>query len=150
MPVGPAEVETVKLTHSAVDENGRYNNILAKIKLKEAYDIQYGIYDHDDPALGHPLQYHLMVDQKRLRKYGMYREYLRRYHVFQIQKYFGLSFIEFMNQPITEVDDMFEVSIMLSEKESMQLAEAERRAEEESKRIQGAYQNNDTPQGILG
>lgn len=80
--------------------------MLARVYLKEAFDIEYDLYNHDDPNLSHPLQFQLWTEKKSIKKDGLMRRYLKLYHIHQIQKYFGLSFIEFIDLPIDKVDDM--------------------------------------------
>lgn len=117
----------MKLKFSAL-ENGKYSNLRAQIILKEAYDIQYGLYNHDDPNLSHPFQLHIWTEKKSVKQHGLYREYLRRYHIHQIHKYMGITFTEFLKLPIDYAEESFKIANELSE--------------EDAKRLQ-AFQNDD-------
>lgn len=108
----------MKLTYSADDSQGRFSLHRARIILKEAYDIEYGLYDHDDPTLDHPLQYHLMSEQNKIKKFGLYRQYLKQYYLFRIKEFFDISFEEFMNTPMDKVDDIIAVAAELMESAS--------------------------------
>lgn len=116
----------VKLTKENIDQYvnrfmkikaKRYNPLLAQLYLNEAYDIEYDLYNHDDPALAHPFQQHLMTDKKKIKKHGQFQYYLHRYHSHQIQKYFGISFLEFINLPLDKIDDMYEMTFQWLEEE---------------------------------
>lgn len=117
-PIGRPELNKVKLTYSAEDSQGNFSLHRARIILKEAYDIEYGLYDHDDPNLQHPLQYHLMSEQNKVAKFGLYRQYLRQYYHFRVKEFFDLSFEEFINTPMDRVDDILAVAAELMEKKS--------------------------------
>ena len=106
-----------------------YNPLLAKLYLSEAYDIEYDLYNHDDPQLEHPFQQHLMTDKKKIKKHGQFQYFLQRYHSHQIQKYFGLSLIEFLAMPLDKVDDLFEMSLMWLTEEMDQVKEIQGKLE---------------------
>lgn len=92
-------------------ENGRYNPILARVMLKEAYEIETGLYNHDDPALDHPLQYHLMTEKKMIAPHGLFKLLTKRYHDAQINKYFGITLLDFLDLPIDKVDTLLEMAL---------------------------------------
>lgn len=140
----------MKTQYSATDRSGRYNNILAQIYLKEAYDIEYALYDHDDPSLAHPFQFHLMTEKKMTKKFGLFREYLKRYHIHQIQKYFGINFLEFMAMPIDKVEDMLEVSNILAEEETRSLREVEDKMKRQVNRMESTIDQGQSPNTNMG
>lgn len=74
--------------------------------LKEAYDIQYGLYNHDEPSLNHPWQTSLYTEKKSIKKGNLFGIWMDKYHRLQVHKYFGISFIEFMDLPIDRAEEM--------------------------------------------
>lgn len=128
----------------AVDKYGRFNPILAKVMVKEAYDIEFGLYDHDDPKLQHPLQYHLWTEKLSVKKHGLFRIYMDKYHVHQIQKYFGISYLEFINLPADEFDNMLEMSNFISEREEKEREAAQNNIEQKMAKAEIQPQNTFT------
>nr|DAT18087.1 MAG TPA: hypothetical protein [Caudoviricetes sp.] len=90
--------------YQALDDKKHYNNLLAQILLSEAYDIEYGLYNHDDPALNHPLQTHLMTEYEKIEKYGPVNKLIDQYQLYQIQKFFGLTLFEYLDLPANRFD----------------------------------------------
>lgn len=111
-----------------------FNPLLAKLYLSEAYDIEYDLYNHDDPQLEHPFQQHLMTDKKKIKKHGQFQYFVQRYHSHQIQKYFGISLIEFLAMPLDKIDDLFELSLSWLEEEITQVEELQDGLEDATKR----------------
>lgn len=126
------------MRYSALDESGRYNNIKAQVILKEAYDIQSGLYNHEDPALSHPLQLHLWTEKKSVRKWGMLKEYQRKYHIHQIKRYYGIDFIDFMGLPIDIANFLLESANELADEDARR---AELAANADTKEFNSIEQN---------
>ena len=118
------------------------------VLLKEAYDIEYCLYNHDDPELNHPLQYHLMTEKKMVKKFGLYRDYLRRYHDHQIQKFFGISFTEFIGLPIDKVEDMLAVSNEIAKTQSKIMSEAMNEAGSTISKLESMDKNQSNQTGL--
>lgn len=101
----PGEIKRVQETFSAVDPvTGKFNPILAQIFLKEAYDIEYNIYNHDAPELSHPFQTSLYTEAKTVTKFTPLETLMEKYYHHQISKYFGMTFLEFIDLPADKAD----------------------------------------------
>lgn len=101
-----------------------FNILKAKLFLTEAYDIDYNLYNHNDPNLSHPFQQHLITEKKMIKPYGLFKQYMDRYYNHQILKFFGLSFTEFIQLPIDKVEDMFKATMSWAEKETAMIDDA--------------------------
>lgn len=106
-----------------------FNILKAKLFLSEAYDIDYNLYNHNDPSLSHPFQQHLMTEKKMIKPYGLFKQYMDRYYSHQILKFFGISFIDFIQLPIDKVEDMFKATMSWAEKETAMIDDAKREFE---------------------
>lgn len=132
----------------AIDpETGRYNPILAQILLKEAYDIEYALYNHDDPNLDHPFQTSLYTELKTTRQFSPFERLMETYVSYDIHKFFHISFIEFVNLPADKSDLMVslatkwkEAEIKTQNKENEVMSKQLRRLEEVA---QVKYQDDD-------
>lgn len=110
----------------AVDPvTGRYDNITAQMMLSEGYEIEYGLYDHNNPALEHPFQGQLMKEGEKLLSDSPMRELYKTYSIYQIHKWFGLNLLEFINLPAVRFDMLVDVANELAEEESKRLSESE-------------------------
>lgn len=136
------ELKRVQETFSAVDEvTGKFNPILAQIFLKEAYDIEYGLYDHDAPEMSHPFQTSLYTEGKTVTKFTPLERWMDKYYHHQIHKYFGLTFMEFIDLPIDKADMFLDKAWawMMEEKQAAENArkQLERGAENMNKQLNG-------------
>ena len=107
-------------------ETGRYDNITAQLILTEAYDIEYGLYDHDNPELEHPFQSQLMFEQEKILDHSPMMRLYETYSLYQIQKWFGISLLEFINMPAVRFDQLIKLSNKLAEEENERLTNAEK------------------------
>lgn len=121
----------------AVDPvTGRYDNITAQMLLSEAYDIEYGLYDHNNPALDHPFQGQLMTEGEKMLLDSPMKELFKTYHTYQIYKWFGISLFEFINLPGVRFDMLIETANELAEQESKRLSENERQLQAIGQQLQ--------------
>lgn len=110
----------------AIDpETGRYDNLMAQLMLNEAYDIEYGLYDHDNPENDHPFQSQLMFDQEKILEDSPMNDLFETYHIYQINKWFGLDLLQFINLPAVRFDQLIKIANKLAEKENQRIANAE-------------------------
>ena len=75
-----------------------------------------------------------MTDKKKIKKHGQFQYFVQRYHSNQIQKYFGISLIEFLAMPLDKIDDLFELSLSWLEEENTQVEELQDGLEDATKR----------------
>jgi hypothetical protein len=93
--------------------------------LSEGYEIEYGLYDHNNPTLEHPFQGQLMKEGEKLLSDSPMRELYKTYSIYQIHKWFGLNLLEFINLPAVRFDMLVDVANELAEEESKRLSESE-------------------------
>ena len=72
--------------------------------------------------------------KKKIKKHGQFQYFVQRYHSHQIQKYFGISLIEFLAMPLDKIDDLFELSLSWLEEEITQVEELQDGLEDATKR----------------
>lgn len=113
----------------AVDQDGRYDNILAQMVLNEAYDIEYGLYDHDNPDLSHPLQGVLSVETEHTLSQGPVKTLFEIYYKAGIQKYFGISLLEFIELPAIRADQLLKIANDFTRQENELVEESTRKME---------------------
>lgn len=124
----------------AVDPaTGRYDNITAQMLLNEAYDIEYGLYNHNDPLLEHPFQGQLMTEGEKLLLDSPMKELYKAYSIYQIHKWFGITLLEFINLPAVRFDMMIETADELAEMESKRLSDNERAINQMSQNLQQQF-----------
>lgn len=117
---------------NAIDPKGRYNNILAKILIHQAYETEFCLYDHH---IEHPLQDHLYTEKKSIKQGSFWLKALENYRNFRIQKYFGLNFLEFFNLPADRYDDMINMSLEWINEENTAREKEERNADKENRAL---------------
>ncbi len=78
--------------------------------LREIYETKYGIFNHDDVSLNRPLA--LVAKHWSEDTSGSYRlhELLEKFSLNQVNKYFGLSFVEFLELPTEYCESILEVA----------------------------------------
>lgn len=80
-------------------ENGKkLDNIAAQLVIRDAYETQYGIFDHGDPAAG-PLALVEYRAKEDVSEYGsLYRTFYQ-YHLYEVHKEWGVDIIDFLSMP---------------------------------------------------
>lgn len=71
----------------------------AQMVLRDQYETTYGIYDHTAPENDHPFALIMMNDSEDTITQGALHDRMTQYLDCDINKYFGLSFQEFIDQP---------------------------------------------------
>lgn len=74
------------------------DNIAAQLVIRDAYETQYGIFDHGDPAAG-PLALVEYRAKEDVSEYGsLYRTFYQ-YHLYEVHKEWGVDIIDFLSMP---------------------------------------------------
>lgn len=97
------EIDNIISTFNKVD------NITGKILLREAYDITYGIYNHDANE-AHPWGLTLHTPKEDYWDYGPFKRMVYFYRTKDVFKRFGLNITEFLELPRVFCDHLLEVS----------------------------------------
>ncbi len=71
----------------------------AQMVLRDQYETTYGIYDHTAAENDHPFALIMMNDSEDTVTQGALHDRMAQYLDCDINKYFGLSFQEFIDQP---------------------------------------------------
>ena len=91
----PKVTEFTKL----VDTCEPINSVDAQIYCQEAYDITYGICNHDDNSVWTPLSSVALHPKEDFITNSPLLKLITRYKNLHIQKYFGIDLMTFLNQP---------------------------------------------------
>ena len=76
--------------------------------MQEAYEISYGIYDHDNED--HPWALALKSDREDYTSYSPMYHLFHRYRLRDIHKRWGLSITDFLELPHEYVELIFEIT----------------------------------------
>lgn len=76
----------------------------SQMLLREAYDIDFGIWNHNDEARSSPLALIKMYPKEDPVSYGRRYQLIRRYGIYQIKEHFGLTISEFLQETRENVD----------------------------------------------
>jgi hypothetical protein len=85
---------------------GKFDPHTTRLMLMEAYDIDYGIANHELEMYQGPLNLVKMYPKEDPVSYSRRYETIRRYHIYRIQDHFGFNLKEFLDQPREYVDFM--------------------------------------------
>lgn len=79
---------------------------------RTAYQMEYGIFPHHDPVKKQqrPMALVAMHDKENTTEGGPIFTLIRQFHTHRIYKYFGLSWLEFLEVPCYQADLMFEIT----------------------------------------
>jgi len=72
----------------------------------EAYDIDFGIADHNQPLFQRPMNLIKMYPKEDPVSYSRRYELIRRFGIYRIKEHFGFNLQEFMQQPREMVEFM--------------------------------------------
>lgn len=98
------------------------DNIPAQMVIRDAYETQYGIFDHGSPSAG-PLALVEYRPKEDVTEYGaLYRTFYQ-YHLYEVQKEWGLSVTDFLSLPREYCALILRIS---SEKAARMTSETER------------------------
>lgn len=98
------------------------DSIAAQLVIRDAYETHFGIFNHADPAAG-PLALVEYRAKEDVSEYGgMYRTFYQ-YHLYEVNKEWGLSVQEFLDLPREYCTLLLRIS---SEKAARQTAETEK------------------------
>lgn len=96
----------------------------AQMVLRDGYETSYEIYNHADPKGEHPLALVMMNWNEDPITGGALHERMTQYIDLDIQKYFGISFLEFVDQPTYVVRMQIEMASEKIRKEAPAVAAA--------------------------
>ncbi|MNZ70288.1 hypothetical protein D3C78_886210 [compost metagenome] len=82
----------------ALETSGKLDGISAQLVLRDAYDIDYGIYDHINDK-SRPLALAARFDKEDYHEYGGLYRAIYQYNVNEIYKRWGFTVVEFLNLP---------------------------------------------------
>lgn len=99
--------------------------------MKEAYDIQYGLYDHNMETLSHPFQTSLYTEKKSLKKGNLFKEVCSIYVRYRIHEYFQISLLEFLAIPADKHDELVDLATQFIKEEARIREEEEEKAKRE-------------------
>jgi hypothetical protein len=93
------EVNINESIEKLIEGAPRLKSTDAQMVLRDQYETTYGIYDHSGPGGEDPLALVLMHPSEDTITDGALHERMKEYVECDIHKYFGISFLEFINQP---------------------------------------------------
>lgn len=102
------------------------NNVDTKIVMHEAYEEQFGIYNHTYSPVTRPMAsvaYHPSEDTLT---HSMLTDSLRHFHLKKIKEIWGINYLEYMSLPISVTSMMREISDEISSQKRNQADEEDR------------------------
>lgn len=132
-----------KFGHSQFDQPSPVDRLLAAITgglddsyqtqlvLREMYETQYGIFNHEDPIhmRERPLSLVALHPKENTTKWSRLYQTIRRYDLHDIHAKFGLSLPEFLELPRDIVELLFELSTERSQRSNPNVDRAIRELE---------------------
>ncbi len=102
-----------------------------QLVLREMYETQYGIFNHDDPIneRERPLSIVALHPKENWTKWSRLYRTIRRYDFHDIKGKFGLSLTEFLELPREIVELLFEISAERANRDQPQIDKAIRELE---------------------
>jgi len=86
------------LLDNILEQGKQLDNIAAQMVIRDAYETQFGIFDHGSPDAG-PLALVEYRPQEDVSEYSaLYRTFYQ-YHLYEVHKEWGLSLNEFLEMP---------------------------------------------------
>lgn len=86
------------ILESILEKGKQLDNIAAQLVIRDAYETQYGIFDHGSAEAG-PLALVEHRPKEDVTEYGsLYRTFYQ-YHLYEVHKEWGLSVTDFLNLP---------------------------------------------------
>jgi len=85
------------------------SSVETEIFLRENYDKQFGIFDHDAPGNSNPLALVSLHPSENVMDYSPLKELLDNFSDRDVTKYFGLSLMEFLELPRYITQEIMEV-----------------------------------------
>ena len=82
------------------------SSVDAQLVLRDQYEVTFGIYNHEQPSAEHPFALILQHWNEDTVTLGPLRGRMKQYIDAQIQKWFGLSFDQFIEQPTYVIELM--------------------------------------------
>lgn len=82
----------------------------AELVTRMLYDMDYGIFDHEEKGQDNPLAAVLYHPQEDLIEGSMHYEIIRNYRMYDINNTFGMSLEEYRNLPIYEYEFINDIS----------------------------------------
>lgn len=109
------------------------------LALREVYETQYGIFNHDAPNVAKeaPLALVAMHRKEDAYSYSMERHYLWRFRLHKIPEKWGLSLNQWLELPIFIAEDLLniETAIAVEEMKELHKRELEQRRMEREARV---------------
>lgn len=102
--------QRTEIDHLLRDVN-KIDSISAQMLLREAYELSYHIFDHDQGTY-HPWNLVMERPKENYNKYGTLYRTIHTYRLREVHKRFGYSLTEFLDQPREIVDLIFEICMM--------------------------------------
>lgn len=101
----------VDMIKKATGKSAKYlNGFDRQMLLRQEYEKTFGIYDHDNRTSDPPgYELILMNPSEDLDEHSKLYNTIRRYHINQIYKEFGLSLTDFLELPFDIVDFLYKV-----------------------------------------
>ena len=90
----------------------------AQMVLRDRYETSFQIYNHSLESSDHPFALIMMNWNEDSISQGSLHERMNQYIDYDIQKYFGLSFIEFIEQPTYVILMQLEIAVGRLKKEA--------------------------------
>lgn len=95
---GLARVGVKGQLEKLLENSQRVDSITAQLVLRDAYDIDYGIYDHVNDR-SRPLALAARFDKEDYHEYGGLYRAIYQYNVNEIYKRWGMTVVEFLSLP---------------------------------------------------
>lgn len=92
-------VDVNAVLEELIEKAPRLKSTDAQMVLRDQYETTYGIYNHAVPENDHPFALIMMNDSEDTVTHGALHDRMTQYLDCDIHKYFGLSFLEFIEQP---------------------------------------------------
>lgn len=93
-----------------IDNNPVMDNVTAQLVLNEAYDIGFGIFNHDHDSLWNPLSMVAVHEAEDVESYSRQEHLIRRFLMSKIHKQTGLSLTQFLELPRDMVSTVLDIS----------------------------------------
>lgn len=103
-PMNDVALEISKRRRAALDST------TLQLVLREYYETEYGICDHDSPASG-MLSLVTLHQKERVLPYGRFDYLARMFVLYEIKDTYGFNLAEFLDRPRHEVDHLMTLSM---------------------------------------
>lgn len=109
------------------------DSITAQMAMREAYDIQYGLCDHN--ATSSPFALVSLHPKERFFEYSRYRQTIVRYRMYNVWDYYKVSLLDFLKLPIDLVEEILDDCSEANELRQKRLDEVKAQAEQGMNKI---------------